>query len=117
MASRRPSARSSLLIRSALATLALLAGGAAHALSPPTVSIGSSAPGRVAVTLIDGVGASGYNVYLDGEYRTTVRPSPGTGRFEIDGPSGTYCIVAFRGAGADTEYSPSSPGAAASSRR
>ena len=105
MAPRRRAPRSAPFPRSALAVLALTLGTAAHALAPPIVSIASPGPGRVVVTLEDGRDATGFNVYLDGEYRSTVRPSPGAGRFEIDGPAGTYCIVAFRIVSGSASYS------------
>ena len=106
MASRRLARP--LLVRAALAAL-LIGAAPARALDPPRTALDSPSEGRVRVTLSGSGGADGYNVYRDGTYRTTVRPGAGAGAFEFDGPSGTYCIVAFRDSEGSAEYSTCGP--------
>lgn len=80
----------------------------AMALDAPLVDIASSGDGRVRIALRGDAVASGYNVYRDGLYRNTRRPASGVRSFEVHGPAGEYCVVAFVEAGTSTAYSPCS---------
>ena len=84
--------------------------GAALALEPPAVRIVRSMPELVRVELLDGGGASGYNVYRDDAYLVTVRPPPEASAFpaRVGTRGGEFCVVAFEddvGDGGDTAYS------------
>ncbi len=48
---------------------------------------------------------TGYDIYRDDRYFTTVRPAIGTRRFRIDGGAGEYCLVGFVEDGDTTRYS------------
>lgn len=63
---------------------------------------------RVQVNLPADVRASGYNVYRDGVYVTTVRPPDEATSFSIDGTAGNYCVVVFLEVLDETRYSPCS---------
>ena len=73
--------------------------------SIPSANVSRSGDGRILVALNDAVAVSGFNIYRDGRYFTTVRPPAGSTRFLVDGAGGDYCVVAFVSRAGRDEYS------------
>ena len=94
-------------LTAALSLLALSTAAVAAPPDPPRVSIERTMADLVRVQIDGGVSASGYNLYRDGRYVTTVRPPNGANAFpaRIGTAGGEICVVAFEETPAGTDYS------------
>ncbi len=83
----------------------LLVTTAVHAVTPPEAQFSLVGSGNIQANVHSSETVSGYNIYVDGTYLTTVRPPAGVKLFEFSGTAGSYCVVGFVEYSANTEYS------------